>query len=720
MVLSKRISLGVFLVAVCGWGLVGMPLPTAHAGGPENLMLVVNANSPSSKLLANHYVDLRKIPSTNIVYLNGLPDKEITTLEVFREQILKPVIAAIKTRGLESHIDYIVYSSDFPTSVKVPEHLNALSKMFEDAGSKLQRKLYLPNASITTLTYFAGAVLKDDPGYMTLQSNSYYRRPASRLLRQPFIGKAQEVYQDAVDGINGDDQQALKKSEAMLLALIKANPRQLAVAYRLVQCYAKMGDKRKATDWLNRSVKAGWQYRKYTSNDELLTDVKEDPLWQGVLRRIPDEPFDFVPTMGFRNRYQYGPNSMLNALPGQGNRFFLSTTLAVTRNYGITEKQALAQLQRTVTADGTNPFGTFFFTDTSDVRTRTRKPNFDAAVKRLKAMGYEATVVKDKMPKDSRQVLGATVGSPSFSWLASGSRFVPGAIADNLTSFGGRMHAQSQTKLTEFLAFGAAGASGTVIEPYALQAKFPHPMIHVHYAKGCTLAEAFYQSVHGPMQLLIVGDALCRPFGRVPGFGVTGVATDAEVSGKIELKISPDAVSVPIAGYQLFVDGRMVHVQPTSGPMAIDTTSMADGHHEIRIVAIANNLLESSSSVLIPLQVNNNDQKVTLTTDAKAYLSTDEIELTATSNLGDAIVLVHNGRTIAQRRGRDVRFNFPASLIGRGPVQLEAIAVSVDQAQELQPVASKPLSFVVDGPISERKKFENPPKPKKPVVTKPK
>ena len=60
-----------------------------------------------------------------------------------------------------------------------------------------------------------------------------------------------------------------------------------------------------------------------------------------------------------------------------------------------------------------------------------------------------------------------------------------------------------QTPLSEFLRFGAAGASGTVTEPYSPSpTKFPSPMIQVHYARGCTLAEAFYQSVSGPYQLL--------------------------------------------------------------------------------------------------------------------------------------------------------------------------------------------------------------------------
>ena len=45
-----------------------------------------------------------------------------------------------------------------------------------------------------------------------------------------------------------------------------------------------------------------------------------------------------------------------------------------------------------------------------------------------------------------------------------------------------------------------------------LQQKFPLPFIHDHYAQGCSLAEAFYQSVWGPYQLLILGDPLTRPF----------------------------------------------------------------------------------------------------------------------------------------------------------------------------------------------------------------
>jgi len=692
----------------------------AIAAGPENVVLVVNADSPSSKMIANNYIAMRKIPSSNVVYLNGIPPKESMALGDFKKLILEPIFAAMVERRIGGHIDYIVYSSDFPTAIQIPQHLKKLADRAEAGGVGFNRKLFLPTASINSLTFYAAAVLKDDPNYLGLDSNSYYRRSAARLIQTPFGGQLQKVYEQSVAVLESDQEEAYPQAEKALLALAQANPRQLAVAYRLVQCYAKLGDKRKAAAWLGKAIRAGWQYRQYTLDDPLLSDIQSDPLFRGVVRQVPDEPFEFAPTIAFKNRYSYGPNGMLNSFKGQGNRFFLSTVLAVTRNYANTEQEAIDQLERTVRADGTNPKGGFYFTTTSDVRTKTRKSNFDAAVTRLRKMGYVAEVVSGALPENKPRVLGVTTGSPRFNWKQSGSRLVAGAIGDNLTSYGGRVLHQSQTKLTEFLANGAAGASGTVVEPYALQVKFPHPMIHVHYARGSTLAEAFYQSVSGPSQLLIVGDALCRPFGRVPEFGVSGVSLNQEISGTIKLDPSPDSTSVEIAGYQLFVDGQLIHTQVSGAKMPIDTTDMADGHHEFRIVAIAGNMLESSASAVIPLQVNNSGQRVTLTSDARKFLVSDVMELEATSTMGDAIALLHNGRVIAQESGQEVTFKVDAALVGRGPVQLEAIAMSTvavgaDQ-KEVQPVASQPLNLLVEGLISKRKKYENPPRTKKPTV----
>ena len=91
-----------------------------------------------------------------------------------------------------------------------------------------------------------------------------------------------------------------------------------------------------------------------------------------------------------------------------------------------------------------------------------------------------------------------------------------------------------QTPLSALLAAGAAGASGTVTEPYAIQQKFPSPFIQWHYAQGCTLAESFYQSVAGPYQLLVAGDALCAPWRKHIVVVVAGLKAGANLSGTVK------------------------------------------------------------------------------------------------------------------------------------------------------------------------------------------
>jgi len=76
----------------------------AVAGGPETAVLVVNADSASSKMIANHYISMRRIPSLNVIYLNGIPSKETISLDKFKELILKPVLSALSERQIASHI----------------------------------------------------------------------------------------------------------------------------------------------------------------------------------------------------------------------------------------------------------------------------------------------------------------------------------------------------------------------------------------------------------------------------------------------------------------------------------------------------------------------------------------------------------------------------------------------------------------------------------------
>jgi uncharacterized protein (TIGR03790 family) len=94
-------------------------------------------------------------------------------------------------------------------------------------------------------------------------------------------------------------------------------------------------------------------------------------------------------------------------------------------------------------------------------------------------------------------------------------RFVPGAIADHLTSAGGNLTDSGQMSALRWLEAGATGSYGAVVEPCNFPQKFPHPAIVVsHYLAGETLIEAYWKSVMMPGQGIFIGEPLAAPFLR--------------------------------------------------------------------------------------------------------------------------------------------------------------------------------------------------------------
>lgn len=96
-------------------------------------------------------------------------------------------------------------------------------------------------------------------------------------------------------------------------------------------------------------------------------------------------------------------------------------------------------------------------------------------------------------------------------------QFVPGAVADHLTSYGGALTAgldESQMSSLRWLEAGATGSYGTVVEPCNYRAKFPDPAILFHYYfSGESLIESYWKSVAMPIEGIFIGEPLARPWG---------------------------------------------------------------------------------------------------------------------------------------------------------------------------------------------------------------
>jgi uncharacterized protein (TIGR03790 family) len=133
---------------------------------------------------------------------------------------------------------------------------------------------------------------------------------------------------------------------------------------------------------------------------------------------------------------------------------------------------------------------------------------------RIPALGLQIENTSEPLPALPRVVLLQTgtarfENAPSIHW-------VPGALADHLTSFGGQLQdAHDQMTALDWLEAGATASYGTVSEPCNHLQKFPHPQVLLlNYLQGSTAIEAYWRSVAWPAQGLFVGEPLAAPYGR--------------------------------------------------------------------------------------------------------------------------------------------------------------------------------------------------------------
>lgn len=566
-----------WLLAILLAGLVAAP--ARAGGGPENVLLVVNVNSWASNTLANHYADWRRIPSGNILYVSWRFADEPLSIEDFRRVLLGPIMQEMKRRQIDEQIDYIVYSSDFPTEIDITTDMEAAK-----APEQLTR-----SGSLTGLTYLWNQSLFGDARYVVPTANAYSRE--------------------------------------------RANSRNVAR------------------------------------------------------------------TSGFRHWYGWGAEGELQE--AGGSHYLLSMMLGVTHGRGNSVRESLRALNAAARSDGTRPPGTMYFVQNSDQRSRARDDRYTSTVRALQQLGVQSSVLRGALPREKADVQGVLMGIRQFDWPGSKSTIRPGAICDNLTDLGAvfRM-GTGQTPLTEFIRYGAAGSSGAVAAPYDIVAQFPSPLVQVHYARGCTLAEAYYQSIPCPFQTLIVGDPLCRPWARIPKVTLDGVTAGSQVTGPIEL--TPRATGVNGGTpdrFQFYVDGRRLGYGRAGDDFAMDTAALPDGYHELRVVAIENSTIETQGRAIVPITTANHGRTIEFTaTPADRVKWGEKLTLAAKCPGASAIRIQRNGALIKEVTGEEGSIEIDPQLLGYGPVVLNAVVIGATVQEQaisspirLQVFPSSPL-----------------------------
>jgi uncharacterized protein (TIGR03790 family) len=173
---------------------------------------------------------------------------------------------------------------------------------------------------------------------------------------------------------------------------------------------------------------------------------------------------------------------------------------------------AKALIDRGVAADGSMPNGTAFLVETSDKNRSVRKVFFPSIKSQLGDQ-IEVKILQVEAIKAQQNVMFYFTGKTRVSDLNSND-YLPGAVADHLTSTGGVLVGGLQMSAMDWLKAGVTGSYGNVVEPCNFTEKFPNPLIMMeHYLAGETLIEAYWKSVKMPGQGVFIGDPLASPYG---------------------------------------------------------------------------------------------------------------------------------------------------------------------------------------------------------------
>jgi hypothetical protein len=390
---------------------------------------------------------------------------------------------------------------------------------------------------------------------------------------------------------------------------------------------------------------------------------------------------DFAASRAFRSRHAWKHGS-LDSSGSLLDRYYLSVMLGYTGARGNSLPEILDYLGRAAGADGTRPAGTVYLMENSNIRSQVRQPLFPSVTAALRGNGRTVEVIAQgqpgqdgRIPHDRTDIIGLVAGTRLFDWKASGSRMLPGAIAEAFTSYGGHFAHHSQTKLSEFLRHGAAGSSGTVQEPYSFVEKFPVPHLHRYYADGSSLAEAFYLSVSSPYQLIVVGDPLARPFARFAELEL--VAPDPARPWQGVVRIEPH-VSMPpgevLDRVELWIDGLHAGQAGPGQAIELDTRGLADGYHDLRLVAVASGPLETRSHRSWPIRVNRHERPVSLQVERQTAVHGEVLQFSGAAAGAVAVQLYQGRRLLAEAAVKGGRWQAPVAtkLLGLGQVRLRA------------------------------------------------
>ncbi|MCK6477938.1 MAG: hypothetical protein L6Q35_14035 [Phycisphaerales bacterium] len=359
-------------------------------------------------------------------------------------------------------------------------------------------------------------------------------------------------------------------------------------------------------------------------------------------------------------------------------RYYIGTGLAWTGERGNLVSQVISSLNSSIAADGTRPSGTFYFmNNTADSARNIRASGYSAARNSIISRGGLAEIIVGDLPYGKTDCLGIMTGVAGFSLFGTNTIIKGGAYCDHLTSYAAAYDVAGQTKTTEWITWNAGGSSGAIEEPCNYPGKFPRPMMHAHYFQGLSMAEAWFRAIqYIPFQLHFVGDPLARPFAHIPQVSVLDAPTGT-VSGTLTL--TPVATTTQpgasIAGYELLVGGVAVDFSTPADPvLSVNTAGLADGVHDVRVLAYDSTAVKSYGRWIGSVTVDNFGRSTSLSVVLASGNLASRFDFNVAGNGHGVkeIRLLHNGRVVGATSNSSGTIGVHGQILGAGTSTLRA------------------------------------------------
>ncbi len=187
---------------------------------------------------------------------------------------------------------------------------------------------------------------------------------------------------------------------------------------------------------------------------------------------------------------------------------------------GLTAEDVFEVIDRGVASDSTYPGGVGYFIRTTDAARSVRWPDQQATVTAWAYDGgLELQYLDNSTGMGTDYITGQTdvlfylTGLADVPEIASNT-YLPGAVADHLTSYGGQIPQSFQMSILRWLEAGATASYGTAFEPCNYPNKFTAASVLLpHYFRGETVIEAYWKAVDWPGEGVFIGEPLARPWG---------------------------------------------------------------------------------------------------------------------------------------------------------------------------------------------------------------